>query len=168
MLAAGILSISRSTRHCIRNNLFCANLEEQQSSLGTRKPRPQHWMNFAVGRTKFRLTVELSSQEHRIRTSLWIAAENAKGFFDALKEDKAAIEADLGEPLDWERLDDGIHSRISLRLNDVDPTDESQWSIQYAWIKEKLERLHSTFSTRLKNLKPVSANDVMADDELED
>lgn len=39
---------------------------------------------------------------------------------------------------------------------------------KYAWIKEKLEGLHSTFSSRLKSLEPVSANDVIADDELED
>lgn len=144
---------------------FGTFMDGQTGSVKARKPRPQHWMNFAVGRSKFRLTVELNSQENRIRTSLWIAADNAKGFFDALNEDKAIIETELGEPLNWERLNEGLHCRISISLKDVDPTDETQWSTQHAWIKEKLEKLHTVFSPRLKGLEPLNLEDELDEEQ---
>jgi hypothetical protein len=56
--------------------------------------------------------------------------------FDALEADKTAIEAQFGEPLVWERLDERRASRVAIyRPGTIydDPTmlaDVQQWMIQ--------------------------------------
>ncbi len=50
-----------------------------------------------------------------------------KTIFDKLKLQKEAIEADYGDTLTWQRLDDKKSSRIAARLENVNVQDYDQW-----------------------------------------
>ena len=62
----------------------------------------------------------------------------AKHRFQLLKAEKAAIEAEVGSPLDWEELPDRVETRISLTRSDLDPNDRDDWPNQHRWLAENL------------------------------
>ena len=80
------------------------------------------------------------------------AAEN-KAIFDALVADREAIEAAFGEPLDWQRRDDAIVSKIQKQIDVGGYAEESRWDrLQEAMI-EAMIRLDRAFSPHISKLK---------------
>ena len=129
-------------------------LAKRESALRIRSPRPQHWQNFSVGRSGFRLASTVNTFAGRVRAELFVYREDAKAFFFLLKAHSETIEAEFGSQLDWDELPGKKGARISISRNGVDPTDESDWPCQHAWLLDQLERLHQTFSKRVKALDP--------------
>ena len=81
---------------------FRSFLEESKSPVKPQKPRPQHWMDFGVGRSGFHLSATLNTSAKRIGVDLYI--ENSSTFFDMLHQDKISIESEIGSPLEWKSL----------------------------------------------------------------
>lgn len=133
---------------------------EKSKILRPRKPRPQHWTTYAIGGSEFGLTAYVDTTKKVIRVSLVIRGENAKTYFKLLEKEKAQIESEIGDPLDWRELPDGIYSTIDLRLS-ADIAEKSQWSVQQTWLCTKLEAFHKAFAQRIKSL------DIVADAALE-
>lgn len=127
-------------------------LTNRQGPLTSRRPLPQHWTNFKIGRSGFRLTATLNARERRIGAELFIYHVDAKAFFHQLEADKAAIETEVGQPLSWEALPDRIGSRIALYRPNSDPTSEPDWRSQHQWLVDALERLHAVFGRRVQEL----------------
>ena len=48
---------------------------------GKRKPQPQSWMSFGIGRTNFALSATMIRPKPQIRVELYITGEHAKAFF---------------------------------------------------------------------------------------
>ena len=117
-----------------------------------RKPQPQSWMSYSIGRSGFGINASMSRPKRQVRAELYMSNPNAKAFFHLLYAEKAAIEADLGHPLDWEELPQGKDTRISTPLNDVDPEDQTDWTRQHDWLAAKLNELHRMFVSRVKAL----------------
>jgi hypothetical protein len=61
-----------------------------------RKPQPQSWMAFGIGRTGFNLAGVTVRPKNQIRSKLYIAGDRAKAFFGLLKNQKGAVEHELG------------------------------------------------------------------------
>ena len=55
-----------------------------------------------------------------------------------LEADQATIEAEFGEPLDWQRMNDKKGCRIAVYRTDLDPRDESQRLAQFEWFLDHL------------------------------
>ena len=76
--------------------------------------RHNSWMNFSAGRSGFLVGWSFTASG-QFRVELYIdtgdRAEN-KSAFDQLRKESAAIEAAIGEPLTWERLDNRRASRV--------------------------------------------------------
>lgn len=119
---------------------------------GNRKPRPSSWMNYAIGRSGFRLAAVMLRQKSQIRAELYIAGDDAKAFIHMLKEQKDTIERELGYPLEWEELPTRRDSRVGAYLDNVNPEDREDWPRQHQWLAEKLNDLHRVFYTRVKQL----------------
>lgn len=119
---------------------------------GNRKPQPQSWMSYPVGRSTFHLGAVMIRPKRQVRAELYIGNENAKAFFHELLKQKDAIEAELGYPLLWEELPNRRDSRISVVLDDVDPEDEADWPRQHQWLAQKLNDFHRVFANRVKTL----------------
>lgn len=119
---------------------------------GSRKPQPLSWMNYSIGRGRFSLAAVMQRPTNQIRAELYISGLNAKAFFGLLKDQKEAVEQELGYPLEWEELPEGQDCRISCYLRDVDPENEDDWRHQHDWLANCLNDLHRVFAQRVKAL----------------
>lgn len=117
-----------------------------------RKPQPQSWMPYSVGRSGFGVNAAMSRPKRLVRAELYISNPNAKAFFHLLHSQKPAIEADLGYPLDWEELPEGKDTRISTALIEVDPEDQADWPRQHDWLATRLNEFYRVFVHRVKAL----------------
>ncbi|HMN14698.1 MAG TPA: DUF4268 domain-containing protein [Bellilinea sp.] len=131
---------------------FKVYLEEHGSFLKSQKPFPQHWSNFAIGRSGFYLSAQMNTRDSVLNVSLIIDGRDAKAQFRALQAQKAEIEAEIGQPLTWRELPGKKSSDISLYLKDVDPNNRAQWPEQHAWLRQTLEAFHHAFAPRVRNL----------------
>lgn len=129
-----------------------AMLKNRKSVVVPRKPRPQHWTTFRVGRSKFHLAATVNTNKHFIRVGLICRGPSGKAHFHLLLEDREEIEREIGFELDWEELPHGIASRIAVRKRDVDPANKDDWVSQREWLVSKLEAFFQAFSPRVKNL----------------
>lgn len=92
---------------------------------GNRKPQPQSWMAYSIGRSNFNVGAAMNRQKNQIRAELYIAGDQAKAYFGLLKRQKEEVERELGYTLEWDGLPAGRDCRIASHLNDVDPEDEA-------------------------------------------
>jgi hypothetical protein len=125
---------------------------EATSTIRPRKPRPQHYMNFSIGRSIGMLGALIVIREQWIGVELYLNDLNATKFFHLLISEKSAIEAELGFGLIWDELPDKQASRIYSKLLDVPVGDEMRW-IEYSdWMIGRLEKFDAVFRERVRNL----------------
>lgn len=123
---------------------FKEHLQEQQSKLRPQKPAPNHWYNFSIGTSRAHLAATLITKEDKIGVELYIDGDNAKEIYTALYAKKEQIEAQLAASLDWRELPEKKVSRVLL-YKPVDPTDESDWEKQFAWLRTTIEKFDGVF-----------------------
>ena len=120
---------------------------------GNRKPQPQHWMDYPIGRTGFHLSASMNSRERYIRVDLYISGEDAKQRLALLEQQKDEIERELGSSLEWgDELPTARDSKIAYYCRDIDPDDESDWPRQHEWLAKHLNDMHRAFSHRVRDL----------------
>lgn len=131
-------------------------LVERKGIVKPHRPRPQQWMNFALGSSKVHLNATINTQKGWIRASIICkgSSETAKVYFSLLKKDKESIQSEFASPLNWEELPNRKECRISIR-HDVDPTKRQDWTNQHLWLAENLETLYKIFSPRVKKIDPT-------------
>jgi len=138
---------------------FKAYADEHAKRFRPTKPAPQNWLTFAVGRSGFALSAVASTYDsasrnwdhHELRAELTITHTESKKFFDLLLADRAAIEAEVGESLEWYKVDDVRMCRVYLRRSaDLEKRDE--WPRHHQWLTEKLDRFHQVLQPRIKAL----------------
>ncbi len=126
---------------------------------GNRKPQPQSWMPFPIGRSGFWLAAVMVRTKNQVRAELYISGDQAKGFIASLKAQREQIERELGYPLEWEELPARRDSRIACYLSDVDPENESDWPRQHEWLAKRLNDMHRVLAPRVKTLEAVQQPD---------
>jgi hypothetical protein len=116
------------------------------------KARPQHWNNFSIGRSFFRLAATVNTQKNFLRVELSVKGPCAREYFELLKLQRDNVENELECELEWQELSDRKVSRIAIRLLDADPANKDDWKRQHEWIISKLEGFQDTFRHRIKEL----------------
>lgn len=131
---------------------------ETNSDIRCPKPRPQAWMNHAIGRTDFHLTSiastfdsESNSYGGELRVELVLDGPTAKPAFQLLEAQKLSIEQSTGVPLVWHNPSDRNMCRIYVRQA-VSISDRDRWPEFHAWLKQRLEMFHRVFADRVKQL----------------
>jgi Domain of unknown function (DUF4268) len=126
-------------------------LRERHRFTGARVGQPQSWYLFPSGVQGVNYGASFA-QGGRLRVELYIDqgdTERNKALFDFLLGQKADIEHDFGEPLEWERLDDRRASRIAVyRAGQIDQPDDRLAEIR-AWTVERLLHLKKVLGPRL-------------------
>ena len=148
------LSETRLKQRSYWDNLHQALDKAAGPVSGARKPQPQSWMGYSIGRTGFNLGTVMIRPKRQIRAELYIAGDQAKSFFHLLREQKKAIEQELGYELDWEELPTRRDCRISVYMTNVDPEDERDWPRQHEWLAAKVNDFHRVFLNRVRDLDP--------------
>ena len=120
---------------------------------GNRKPQPQSWMTYPIGRAGFQLSAVMIRPKNQVRAELYISGEDAKGFLASLQEQHEAIEDELGYHLQWEELPKRRDCRVATYLNDVDPEKEKDWAHQHEWLARRLNDLHRVLAPRVRALE---------------
>ncbi len=133
-------------------------IQERGGRVEPTKPLPQHWQSFALGRSSFHLSAIANMRDQQIAVKLVLTGDNAKAHFHLLAEQKADIEKQLGEPLDWSEQSERKACYLSLRRHNCDPSDRSSWPEQHDWLYRNLNRFHEVFSTRVKRLNAEAWN----------
>ena len=119
--------------------------------LRPRKPLPQQWTGFSIGKSGIELNAGLNTQRQWIKMELTLNGPKARAWFVALASQKDVIETEIGYPLNWEELS-GTQQRIAVYHPNQDPTDRDSWKKQHAWLYDRLREFHSVFSPRVKAL----------------
>ena len=138
---------------------FRQYMESQKSFVRCQKPLPQHWSNFAIGRSGVHLTAivslwnsETGSKGPEIRAELYLDGPSAKQDFAALERQKETIEKALGFGLTWHNPENKAMCRLYTRQN-ADFLNEALWPQQFEWLRQRLETMHKVFAPIVKNLK---------------
>ena len=127
-------------------------IDARNGPIRSRSARPQHWQNYSIGRSGFRLTATVNSRENRIRAELFMYSDDAKAFFHLLAQQKTAIEEEFGSPLEWDSLPTRKGARISISREGEDFSQVENWPEQHEWFATTLEKIHRVFAGRIRNL----------------
>ena len=122
-------------------------LKNQNSFLKPRKPRAQHWYDFAIGTSEAHLAFIVSVKDDFIRCDFYI--NNNKALFKELEGQKDSIEKELGFSMDWQELPNAKASRIAIKKSFDDVKDENNINSAYAWFMERGEKIASVFKSYL-------------------
>ncbi len=138
---------------------FREHMEAKGSIVRCQKPLPQHWTNYAIGRSGIHLTSivstwnsETNSKGPEIRAELYLDGPNAKQEFAALEKQKENLETALGFPLTWHNPENKAMCRLYTR-QDADFLNEALWPQHFEWLRQRLETMHKVFAPIVKNLK---------------
>ena len=122
-------------------------IDNNYSTFNSRKPLPQHWYNLAIGSSLAKIALSINTQKNEIRS--YVAIKDNKDLFDYLHDEKDEIEAIVGEPLIWRRLDNKKSSYIEVSL-DFDIGVEDNWPTAIKWHLDMASKLYDAFSDRIK------------------
>ncbi len=115
-------------------------------------PSNDHWLNAGSGLSGVPFTMIFSQKEARADLSIGRGSkEENKWLFDRLYEQKDAIEADFGAPMEWLRLDNKKAAGIRYR-KEFDGYDPEHWPEMIEWLTQHVKRLEKAFGGRLKPL----------------
>lgn len=117
-----------------------------------RKPQPQSWMSYSIGRSGFGVNASMVRPKRQVRAELYMSGASAKAWFHLLHAQKQAIESELGYQLDWEELPQGKDTRISISLSEADPEDQADWPRQHEWLATKMNDFYRVFVNRVRSL----------------
>ena len=121
--------------------------------LGNRKPQPQGWMEYPIGRTGFALNASTNKLERFIQAGLYIRGEEAAEHLRNLEDQRDQVERNLGYQIEWGNQSPKANDRrISCFLRDSDPEDESDWQRQHDWLATHLNQLYEAFVERVRSL----------------
>ena len=126
--------------------------EDSETFLKCQKPSPQHWTNFALGRSNFGMAAICSVQGDFIRIDVNIGGQDAKNNFNILKNKfEEDSKEKLGSNLQWEELPDRQVSIINLK-KEANVSNRSLWNEQHEWLRENIERFDKYFRPKIKEL----------------
>ena len=107
-----------------------------------RKPSVDHWMNFSIGSSAYRIVI--SQVRKRNKLSVEICIDDNKELFHRLYENKDVIEYEVCLKFDWEELPEKKSSRIIVEKNVVF-SDKDQWNTQFDWIIDTMLKMKNVF-----------------------
>ena len=145
--------LSERQRQCIK---FWTVLRDymKDSQLPFPFPSPSRYsvLAFRMRRADFSLQPYFRTRDKAIGITLYVRGENATALFHWLKEQKAAIENEFGERLEWEETPEDESNKIYLRKEETDPGDERNWPDQHEWLASRLELFYEVFLPRIQAL----------------
>jgi hypothetical protein len=130
---------------------FVDYLSERDSTLKTGKPMAWSFCQISIGRSGFRLLAYLNLKDDAITAGLYLQGPNTLSYYGLLKQERRAIEDELGTQLFWDESKQTTRY-INITKNYVNIRDRQSWSDQHKWLYEQLEAFRRAFGKRVKNL----------------
>jgi hypothetical protein len=171
--AARAVSEEHTTRrHHVREaywSAFGAYLGAQHSSYRIPRSIREPLIRFSIGRSSVSVAAGIGIEKKRISVEFYISDDPEKAFFDTLHQQRAEIEGELGHALVLKRLPERKRARILWYKEDTDPTDESRWPQQHAWMLATMDKFKMVFVPRVMVRSPsVAASADRGDQDFDD
>ena len=127
-------------------------LSQKAPHIRPQTPRPQHWLNIAIGRAGFKMTPTASHKDDRLGVEVYIFHDESKKMYEGLLAQKASIEQALGFELDWQELPDAHACRIATWRLGSPIEDEAQWPTYLDWFVEHIVKMNAVFRPVIQGL----------------
>jgi hypothetical protein len=114
-------------------------------------PRPQYWFNVSLGRSNIHLSCIANTSDGRIGVRVYIRGKIADVALPQLEEQRAAIEAEIGERVEWNPYPDKLDKIIVLDRA-ANLHDRSRWDEYISWLVERVDKFKKAFGPRVKSL----------------
>jgi hypothetical protein len=113
---------------------------------------PVSWScRFPIGLPGASLQASAAQGNNRVAVELILTNQaKLKILFDRLRLDQSAIEAEIGQSLEWLRQDEYTTSRVATATKAFDVSDREQWPQQFAWLLDYLLKFEAVFQDRVK------------------
>lgn len=126
--------------------------EGRYADIRFQAPRAQAYMDIAIGSSNAHIAMVIRTQKKRMSCELYIPDD--KELFDALFEQREAIEKEIGTALDWQRLENAKASRVVLSSEfDIGVADQEKYFI---WLLERAAVLKKVFGKYVKATESAS------------
>ncbi len=126
--------------------------EEHDSFLKHQKPQPQHWTNFALGKSNFYLAAASSVRDNFLRAEFLINTDTSKEDFRKLRDKYETLSYEqISESLIWDELPENRVSWVYLK-KEANVEDKTDWNNQHQWFMETLEKFDKFFRPKIKQL----------------
>jgi len=129
-------------------------LREEHRFTGARVGQPQNWYSFASAFSGISYSVSFAMGS-RVRAEVYIdvgEAEQNKAIFDGLSQEQERLEAEFGESLEWEPLEEKRACRVALyRPGNIDDQPAVLDDIK-RWAIERLLKFKGVFGPALERL----------------
>jgi Domain of unknown function (DUF4268) len=130
---------------------FREALLERKIVSSAQTPRPQYWYNVPLSSSYVHLSNVANTSAGRIGVRVYIRNKVADVALPQLEAERATIEKEIGEPLQWNPNPDNMDKIIMLdRPADLD--DRSKWPEYISWLVERDARFKKAFEPRIKKL----------------
>ena len=129
------------------SNNLCSNLS----------PGKDNWLGIALGWSG--VSVNCVVSKNYARTEVYINRgdiDENKRVFDYFADRRDVIETEFGAPLEWERMDDKITSRIKFEKRDVDLNNREDWPAMIEHMKHGAVKMESAIRKHVRTLKSKS------------
>lgn len=142
----------------IKRNQFWRSLIERSKSktdlFVNIKPGYDHWISTSAGKSKVNLFYIVAKDYGSVELYIDHGTQDQnKKIFDTLFADKAQIEAEFGEPLQWMRLDNKRASRIAKNFYKGGLDSPDSWDELQDLMIERMIVFDKIFRSRLTMIK---------------
>ncbi|MDD2307707.1 MAG: DUF4268 domain-containing protein [Prolixibacteraceae bacterium] len=127
-------------------------MESKRSFVKMRNPLPQHWTDISIGKSSIYLSATINSKDNSINVWLNVVGEKSKETFDKLYN--LAYKDSLTEispNLIWDKMENRKQCAVILKSSG-DFTKKSDWTNQFEWFKDNLEKYTTFFKSRIKSI----------------
>ena len=131
---------------------FLESCKERNHFFSNLSPRTDNWISKGTGKSHVGIQIVITEKKSVVQLEITNPEkEFNKKIFDALKEDKKEIEAQLGLPLQWNRNDETKRSLITLNI-EYSYLDKGKWPVLFQTLQEYTQKYDVIFKDRLANL----------------
>lgn len=123
---------------------------QHKPSLRLRAPRPQHWLNVAIGRSDCHISLTLHITDDKIACELYIPDNKALYYQLYSKKDDIQVALAMVGDLDWQELPERKASRIRV-MHPYHFADEDRTNA-FRWLVETTIRFKITFPNFWQNI----------------
>lgn len=126
-------------------------IASRDTDIRPRKALSQYWTTFGLGRTHFQLAANASARDSFLTAAFEAFGAAPRVGFRQLQSERAAIESELGFPLEWDEVEGRKVAKASVRRR-ADVRDVEDWPSQHAWLADRLTALYRVFSPGVRDL----------------
>lgn len=132
---------------------FRDRIEERDTDLSARKPKPQHWYSNPIGKAGFELSFVLNSRDNELRAEL-VIRDDADAYWQ-IAEDREEITNQVDRDLIWNEPEEtraGKERSKFMFTKQAEITNQERWDEYQEWMLECGEEFHRVFYERIQRL----------------